>query len=222
MGSANSCGNRVSTSQKTANDVRESTSQMANMKDELSTHAMSATHEVSKALESAQTDQEWHEAQVKVTHAKQIAAKLGKRGVEDMKSGELMLANAKNDIHEAMRRAKQADTDAATAKSMLMNAKIDEEAAIKLRRKGVDDKEVSEMMLDAVSKAECAFNEEESMRRQRREESKKQQDEELVRAETLRRMQRKKEAHELLKRHETGKNVSNAFKDAGQFMCGCD
>ena len=80
---------------------------MDRMNDQLATHAMSATHEVAKALESAHTDQEWHEAQKKVAHAKQVAAKLGKRGAEDMKSGKVMLGKAKHDIDEALRRGEK-------------------------------------------------------------------------------------------------------------------
>jgi len=192
------------------------------MSDQLSRHAVSATHEVAKALESAQTDGEWHEAQKKVAHAKQIATKLGKRGTQDMESGELMLKNARCDIADALNRAEKAKKDAADADNMLRKAQNDEETARAIGRKGHGDKAAADKIMNAVIAAEIAFHEEDIQRRQSAEDKKRKDAEEQERAANLRRLQREKEAHDLWSRQERGKNVSSAFKSAGHHMCKCD
>lgn len=195
---------------------------MSRMTDQLTAHAMSATHEVAKALESAETDEEWLDAQKKVGHAKQIAGKLGRRAVSDLQSSDEMLSKAKQDIEKAMQRADKAKRDAAEAECLLISARIDEEAATKLHCKGSGDKAVSDMMSEAVVKAEIAFHEEAVMRQKRREQLEREHADEQARAEMLRQQQREKAANELLKRQEAGKSVSSAFKNAGQYMCGCE
>ena len=206
------------------------------MSDQLARHAVAATHEVAKALESAQTDCEWHEAEKKVAHAKSMATKLGKRGVQDMQSGEHMLKKAHNDIAKALSRAEIAKQDAAdaalraqkarddglSAANALRKAQNDEATAMSIGRKGQKDKVAADKIMDAVVKAEVAFHEEDLRRRKALDDKQRKEAEELERAANVRRQQREKEAHDLWSRQERGKGMSSLFKSAGHQMCKCD